>query len=214
MATVQPRPNRSIVYIDGFNLYYGALKGTPHKWLNLKRYFRLLLSGHDIQKIRYFTARIVGSHGIDQDAYLSALATLPLVEIIFGQFKTKRIQGLCPSCPLPPPQFFSTYEEKRTDVNIALWMLHDAQDDLCDRLILVTGDSDLVPAIAMVKNQRPEKMVSVYIPARNLIRGAAVELRSIADKHKTLPLNILPAAQFPAEITTGAGILIKKPSSW
>lgn len=211
---VQPRPNRSIVYIDGFNLYYGALKGTPHKWLDLERYFRLLLSGHDIQKIRYFTAKVVGSRAIDQGVYLSALATLPLVEIVFGQFKTKQIQGLCPSCPLPRPQFFTTYEEKRTDVNIALWMLHDAQKNLCDRLILVTGDSDLVPAIAMVKNHCPEKTITVYVPARSSVRGAAVELRSIADRHKTLPLNILQAAQFPAEITTGAGTMIKKPSSW
>jgi 6-hydroxy-3-succinoylpyridine 3-monooxygenase len=211
---VQSQPNRSIVYIDGFNLYYGALKDTPYKWLNLERYFRLLLSGQDIQKIRYFTARVIGSDVIDQDVYLSALATLPLVDIILGQFKRKQIQGLCPSCPLPDPQVFSTYEEKRTDVNIAIWMLHDAYENLCDRLVLVTGDSDLVSAIAMVKDRCPEKTISVYIPARNKIRGAAVELRSIADKNKTLPLNILPAAQFPAEITTGAGIVIRKPSSW
>ena len=103
--------NRSIVYIDGFNLYYGALKGSPHKWLNLERYFRLLLSGHDIQKIRYFTARVVGPEAGDQETYLSALATLPLIDIIFGQFKTKQIKGLCPSCPLPSPQFFSTMKK-------------------------------------------------------------------------------------------------------
>ncbi|MHB1037003.1 MAG: NYN domain-containing protein [Pirellulales bacterium] len=210
----QSKVDRSIVYIDGFNLYYGALKGTPHKWLNIERYFQLLLSSHNIQKIRYFTARVGGKAAGDQETYLQALATLPLVEIILGQFKTKQIEGRCPDCPLPKPRFFTSYEEKRTDVNIALWMFHDAQKDLCDRLILVSGDSDLVSAIAMVKDHCPNKVVSVYIPARNKVRGAAVELRSIADKHKTLPLNILPAAQFSAQITTGAGIVIKKPSSW
>lgn len=120
---VVPPPKRSIIYIDGFNLYYGALRGGPHKWLNLERYFRLLLPNDSIQKIRYFTAKVVGSHAANQDAYLSALETLPLVDIILGKFKAKQVQGLCPSCPLPAPQFFSTFEEKRTDVNIALWML-------------------------------------------------------------------------------------------
>jgi len=65
----------------------------------------------------------------------------------------------------------------------------------------------------MIKQHRPEKIISVYVPARNKVRGAAVELRSMADKDKTLPLNILPAAQFPAEIKTATGV-IKKPSSW
>jgi uncharacterized LabA/DUF88 family protein len=209
-----PALKRSIVYIDGFNLYYGALRGGPHKWLNLERYFRLLLPNDNIQKIRYFTAKVIGEDAARQGTYLAALATLPLVEVILGKFKTKQIQGLCPSCPLPKPQFFSTHEEKRTDVNIALWMLHDAQKDLCDRLILVSGDSDLVPAIAMVKEHYPEKTVVVYIPARSVIRGAAVELRSIADKDKTLPLQMLHAAQFPRELTGTSGTTIRKPAEW
>ncbi len=209
-----PTPKRSIVYIDGFNLYYGALRGGPYKWLNLERYFRLLRPGDCIQKIRYFTARVVGSHAASQDAYLSALVTLPLVEIIFGRFKAKQIECLVPSCSLPSPRFFSSFEEKRTDVNIALWMLHDAQENLCDRLVLISGDSDLVPAIAMVKDHYPTKEIIVYIPARSEIRGAAVELRGIADRAKILPLQILHAAQFPAEITNDSGLVIKKPLSW
>jgi len=213
-AGVPPIRNRSIVYIDGFNLYYGALRGGPYKWLNLEKYFHLLLPNNSIQRIRYFTAKITGSHVAHQEAYLAALSTLPLVEVILGKFKAKQIQGLCPSCPLPKPQFFSTFEEKRTDVNIALWMLHDAQKDLCDRLVLVTGDSDLVPAIAMVKNYHPTKKIIVYVPALNAIRGAAVELRSIADKDKTLPPQMFHAAQFPSEILSSSGIVIKKPASW
>ena len=208
-----PSPGRSIVYIDGLNLYYGALKGTPHKWLDLEKYFRLLLSGHDIKKIRYFTALYNGPRAANQRTYLSALETLPSVEITLGQFRKKQIEARCPECTLPPPHFFTTYEEKCTDVNVALWMLHDAHKDLCDRLILVTADSDMLPAIAMVKSNYPNKTVSIYIPARDRARGAAVELRGMADKHKTLPLNILSQAQLPAEIKTAAGV-IKKPASW
>jgi 6-hydroxy-3-succinoylpyridine 3-monooxygenase len=208
-----PIRKRCIVYIDGFNLYYGALRGGRFKWLNLEKYFRLLLPNDNIQKIRYFSARVVGASAARQSAYLSALDTLPLVDVILGKFKTKQIRGLCPNCPLPEPRYFSAYEEKRTDVNIALWMLHDAQKDLCDRMVLVSGDSDLVPAVAMTKDNYPQKEIIVYIPARSDVRGAAVELRTAADKNKTLPLQMLKASQFPAEIATDSAI-IKKPMSW
>jgi len=136
------------------------------------------------------------------------------VNVVLGRFKRKQIEGLCPSCPLPKPQYFFTYEEKRTDVNIALWMLHDAQHDLCDRMVLISGDSDLVPAIAMTKEHRPDMQIVVYVPARNVVRGAAVELRAIADRSKLLPLQILRAAQFPPELTTSSGLVIKKPDTW
>ena len=57
---------RSIIYIDGFNLYYGALKDTKWKWLNLERFFTLLRQDDDIQVIKYFTALISGSHTLRQ----------------------------------------------------------------------------------------------------------------------------------------------------
>jgi uncharacterized LabA/DUF88 family protein len=215
--SIEPKttPKRAIVYIDGFNLYYGALKGSQYKWLNLEKYFHLLLPNDDIQKIRYFTARVVGKeHAKRQDAYLAALATLPLVDVVLGNFKSRQIEGRCVPCPRPAPRFFTSYEEKHTDVNIAIWMLHDAMKNLCDRLILVTGDSDLVPAVAMTKRECPDKEILVYIPARNKDRGAAVELRNIADKNKTLPLQMLHASLFPPEIPTPGGFLIKKPVDW
>ena len=79
-------PKRSIVYIDGFNLYYGALRGEPNRWLDLEKLFRLIRQDDDIQCVRYFTAR-TGS--ADQEAYLAALGTLPLIEIEYGLFKFK-----------------------------------------------------------------------------------------------------------------------------
>jgi hypothetical protein len=74
---------RTIVYVDGFNLYYGALKGTPYKWLDLKALFTSVLPGHNILKIKYYTARVSARPGnpdapTEQDAYLRAiLAHIP-----------------------------------------------------------------------------------------------------------------------------------------
>ena len=86
--------SRTIVYIDGFNFYYGAVKDTPHKWLDFEAFCRLLLPRDSIVKIRYFTARISALPNdpqapARQDTYLRALRTLPLIEIHYGHFATR-----------------------------------------------------------------------------------------------------------------------------
>lgn len=205
---------RSIIYIDGFNLFYGALKGTKYKWLNLERYFTLLRQDDNIQEIKYFTAMLDGHKKLKQEIYLLALETLPKVNIYFGKFKTKKVNCTIDNCTYSGDRLFNVPEEKRTDVNIAIHMLNDALSNKCERLVLVSGDSDLVPALNMIKNATPKKEIIVYIPARSVVRGAAVELRSSADKHRILPNNLLAKAQFPQKIPDGMGGVITKPTKW
>ncbi len=82
---------RTYVYVDGFNLYYGCLKGTAFRWLDLAKLCRNLLPKNDVLKIKYFTAHVkpnvndATSH-LRQQQYLRALAACPLVEIIYGHF--------------------------------------------------------------------------------------------------------------------------------
>lgn len=87
---------RTFVYVDGFNLFYGQLKGRPNKWLDLKAFSSQLVgSKNSIVKIRYFTARVSGTNDPaaprNQAVYLKALRTLPEVEIHFGSFLAKTI---------------------------------------------------------------------------------------------------------------------------
>ena len=189
-------------------------KGTPWKWLNLQKYFELLRQDDDIQYIKYFTALVEGTHKPNQETYLLAIETLPKVKIILGKFKQKTVRCRVKECDFGGTRFFQTMEEKHTDVNIALHMLHDSVFNECDRLVLVSGDSDLAPAVSMVKNLNPQKEVIVYIPANDPIRGAAVGLRSLADKHGTLPNNLFRHAQFPHSILDNKGRWISKPITW
>ena len=207
-------PPRTIVYIDGFNLYYGAVRGSAFKWLNLQRFFQLLRPHDNIVKVHYFTALVDGSTKPNQDVYLRALGTLSLVNIVLGKFKRKQVRCSNSACTFAGDRFFAVPEEKRTDVNIAVFLLDDAYQNQCDHSIVVSGDSDLVPAISLLKVRFPQKRVTVYVPSRNPMRGAAVELRSVADKHRTLPLNLLPFSQFPNALPDGAGGLLHKPASW
>lgn len=83
------------VYIDGFNLYYGAVRGTPYKWLDLDAFCRNLLPRETITTIHHFTARVSGR--VDpqapsrQNIYLRALTTLPAVQVHFGTFLTHKV---------------------------------------------------------------------------------------------------------------------------
>ncbi len=204
----------TIVYIDGFNLYYGAVKGTPHKWLDLARLFRLLRPNDDIRCIRYFTAMVEGSTRTNQETYLKALATTPLVQPVFGKFKCKRVRCMHPQCRYPGDRLFETREEKHTDVNIAVYMLDDAYQGACDQIVLVSGDSDLVPAVKMVRVRFPAKRIFLYIPAQHPSRRFASELSSVSHRHNVLPLNLLQHAQFADPLPDGHGGMLYKPASW
>lgn len=207
---------RTIFYIDGLNLYYGAVRPTPAlKWLDIEHFCRLLRPHDDIQLIRYFSALVAGPGRTNQEAYLRALATTPLVEIILGKFKNKNVKcgvGACTAAAAS--KWYTMPEEKRTDVNIAVFMLDDAYRDACDQAIIFSGDSDLVPAVSMVRQRFPSKKIIVYVPSQNPTRGAAVELRTSAHIHRTLPALLLSKSQFPDRLPDGAGGFISRPAAW
>lgn len=220
---------RSIVYVDGFNLYKGALEehkrrhsADPryqhpiwkgyYKWLNLQAYFALLRPKDDIQNIRYFTSRMRGKRVARQRAYLRALETLPSVRVYLGRFKMRTFH-------VPGSQdTFQVPEEKQTDVHIAVRLLDDAYQDHCDHFVIVSGDSDLVPAIEIVKRRFPTKRVIVYVPDRSRPPYGASEIRRAADEHHTIPDHFnapfLAQAQFPTRVPDGQGGFITKPTEW
>lgn len=210
---------RSIVYVDGFNLYYGAVKGTPYKWLNLQQLFERLRPNDELQVVKYFTALVEGqTKQLNQLAYLSALGTLPKVDIIQGKFKKKRIRCTHPGCPLRGDRFFDSQEEKHTDVNIALHMLDDAYRNRCDTLVLISGDSDLVPAVQHVILRFPMTRVFVYVPVpQSCLPGQrhAMELKMAASDGKNLPAALIRSCQFPDPVVNQlTGQVIHKPANW
>lgn len=119
------------VYIDGFNLYYGAVKGSPYKWLDLAALCHRMVPNDTIQSIEYFTA-IVSARPYDldlpvrQQVYLRALSTISNLTISYGHFLTHSCHmALTGSKPVKKVWVDKT-EEKGSDVNIATHLLHDA----------------------------------------------------------------------------------------
>src|SRR5690606_19383086 len=96
---------KTYVYIDGFNLYYGALKGTPYRWLDLARLCKLMLPPNDVQRINYYTAHVGARIGdadapIRQQTYLRAIATIPIAEVHLGHYLS---HGVWMPLESPPP---------------------------------------------------------------------------------------------------------------
>ena len=103
---------RTWVYVDGFNLYYGAVKGTPFKWLNpVELAKQVLPAGHVVERLKYFTAHVSGAADPEaprrQYAYLSALRSLPEIEIHFGRFLAKTIWRPITNFPVAGAQIHS-----------------------------------------------------------------------------------------------------------
>ena len=165
------------VYIDGFNLYFGLRsKGwRRYYWADLRRLAEnLLRSEQRLVAVRYFSARISARPGNPnkrkrQATYLEALETLPDFHIHFGHYLAKPQR--CNACGAT----WDTHEEKMTDVNIAVELLGDAQDDAFDMAMILSGDSDLATAVQAVRRRYPAKRVIIaFPPARD-----SVQLRKV-----------------------------------
>jgi uncharacterized LabA/DUF88 family protein len=95
-------------------------------------------------------------------------------------------------------------------------MIDDAYNDRCDNIVLVSGDSDLAPALSMLRRLFPKMKIIVYVPARASIRTAR-HSKSLADKahrYRFLPETLLSKAQFPDRLRDTQGGIITKPHDW
>jgi 6-hydroxy-3-succinoylpyridine 3-monooxygenase len=220
--TTPQNTSRTIVYIDGFNLYYGVLAQSSYRWLDLDLLAHRLRPAEIIHKVKYFTAMVSGPTRTNQEAYLKALSTKPRVEIVMGNFKKKTVECSNGSCPgqSRKRRFFKTLEEKRTDVNIALHMLDDLYRGACNRMVLISGDSDLVPAIELVTARVSSVKVNVYIPVPahsqtgDRERSYKKELRTVSTTVRELPAQLLQHCLFPNPVLLPDGSELRMPAGW
>ena len=209
-------PQKTIVYIDGFNLYYGQLKGTPYKWLDLVRLFQLVLGAQkNIIQIKYFTARVKPTPTdpdvhIRQDAYFRAIqANCPLVTLHFGHFLRHKVRMENASRPPATWEVWKT-EEKGSDVNLALHVLNDAWQDAYECAVIVSNDSDLCESLRLVKHHHPQKNVGLITPGAPT-RQTSRQLAAHADFQRPIRSSALAASQLPNLIP---GTTITKPLAW
>ena len=206
---------KTIVYIDGFNLYYGAVKGTPYKWLDVLALCKFLLPKNEIVQIKYFTA-LVTARPTDPDqpnrqqVYLRALRTLPNLEIIYGHFLEHAIMMPLANPAPGAPKYVRVIktEEKGSDVNIAAHLINDGHQQRYAAAILISNDSDLVEPVKIVRYELKFPVgVLNPIPAK-----PSHELRKYATFVKPIRRGVLAASQFPPTLTDAVGTFYKPPA--
>ncbi len=201
------------VYIDGFNLYYGSLRGTQYKWRNPLKMCQLLLPNDTISKIKYFTARVAGrpsdtDQPIRQNTYFRALETIPEIEIIEGTFLTKEV--MMPLANTNPQQYARVIktEEKGSDVNLAVHLLRDAFRNDFELAVMITNDSDLLEPLRIVKYE-----LGLPVGLINPQQHPSFHLKQHATFIKKLRTGVLEEAQFPTTLTDDSGTF-HKPAAW
>jgi uncharacterized LabA/DUF88 family protein len=201
--------------IDGFNLYHALdyCHATPqhdryrrYKWLNLRKLASLFVGPLDtLSDVLYFTALATWMPEKTERhrLFIRALETEG-VTIIYGEFKRK--DKRCLVCR----KRYSTFEEKQTDVNIAIQLLQLAIRDRYDRAVIVSGDTDLIPAIKAVRVSFPNKQIGIMIP----IGGSSEDLKKHADFRFKMKEHHLVSSRFPDSIKLSSGATLDCPPNW
>ncbi len=217
---------RTIIYIDGFNLYFRLLEKRPAlKWLNVKALAeKLLKPDNKVIGVKYYTARVSGR--IDpkaparQQLYLDALRTLPEITVHMGAFLlSEKFAGLAKppdfrpritlSQPWPDVVKIIKVEEKGSDVNLACHLLLDAFQNSFDVAAVLSNDSDLVEPIRIV-TQVMGKPVGLLSPVSN----PNPELSRVSSFIRRISVSDLAASQFSSPLLRADGSQLNKPTSW
>ncbi len=209
--------NRVVFLIDGFNLYHSVLDISKvlHmpclKWLDINAFCSSFLSnignGASLEKIYYFSA--FAYHLRNADAlqrhidYVECLKSTG-IEPILGYFKPKKVK--CSKCY----KEFIKHEEKATDVGIAVKLLEVLFNKDCETVVLVTGDTDIIPAIETANRMFPNNETVVAFP----FARKNDELVDVAPRSFKIHVNSYKNNQFPNPVVLQDGTTIAKPLVW
>jgi len=200
---------RVIIYIDGFNLYFGLRekKWKNFYWLNVQKLGKNILNKEQkLVEVKYFTSRI--SYPPEkvkrQGTFIEALETLSIVKIYYGNYQSNKF--VCKKCG-----FTSMLpSEKMTDVNIAVELLTDAYENKFETAILISADSDLIAPINTIHSLFKDKRIVVaFPPARH-----SFALKEAASASFTIGRKKLADSLFPNEVKKSNGYILKRPTRW
>jgi uncharacterized LabA/DUF88 family protein len=206
---MEQRKQRVIVYVDGFNFYYGLKSKCWRKyyWLDMVKFAEKLLRPHqELVEICYFSAKPTDlQKSKRQDTFFQANKLNPKFALHLGKYLTKDIT--CKFCQ----RVNHSFEEKETDVRIATAMLADVYQKRCDITMLVSADSDLVPPIERIKEIEPaHKIIVCFPPNRH-----SFNLKKWSNGVKTLTdWKLYEECLLPETVMLPCGFVLKRPDKW
>lgn len=218
-------PLRAAFYIDGFNLYNGLFRDQPplparYKWLDLSAMCRRLATPEDALIVKYFTARVSNTERDPtqrnrQEVYWRALRTCvdPDVQLIEGKFLKVQKSGIVKRIihgtgTVGALVRIETFEEKGSDVNVAIELVTDGLLDRFDLAYVISNDSDLCGAIEKVRSVTGKAVFVVNPTSRK-----SYQLERVATRYRDLDREVVRQSELPDVVTTTKGI-ITRPTVW
>jgi uncharacterized LabA/DUF88 family protein len=207
---------RTTFIIDGFNLYHSVVEaskdlgGTSTKWLNIRSlcesYLHTLSPNHRLEKIYYFSALAYHKSPITVTKHLEFIKCLRETGIIveLARFKEKRIE--CNHCHITTIR----HEEKETDVSIGLKLFEIFKQGECETAVLMTGDTDIAPAVRMVRKYYPKGEIGFLFPYKRKNK----ELAQIANFSRIIKKERYLQYQFPDPFILSDSTQVRKPITW
>lgn len=204
-----------IAYVDGFNLYHGLRDRYQHRylWLDLCELARRLRPNDNIIAVRYFTAIVRNDPPAEarQQVYLNALQAHNgnSIQITLGRYQSKQL--ICRGCG----SSWTSYEEKETDVNIAVSLVADAADHHSDIALLISADSDLCPAIRTARTVAARRRGRFGIVAAFPPRRYCHELKRLVPGAFILSHQDIRNSLLPETVTDiASGRKFSRPAKW
>ena len=225
--------------VDGFNLYHSVKAAEKHlsmgplRWLNLHALCQTILQsslgpGYTLDGVHYFSALAKHLERRKPDVvqrhktFIAALQSTG-VKVTLANFKKKERPFSLADMRVQFQPFRKwmrirarwvrlsaiTHEEKETDVAIACKLLELLCQGNCDVAILLTGDTDIAPAIRTAKVLYPKATVGVAFPFKRHNR----DLERLVGLHVKVSAQLYQSHQFPDPVIAGTK-RISKPSSW
>lgn len=223
---------RTIVYIDGYNLFYGCLKHSSDKWLDIVRLFKTIIHAQNpdsvLTEVKFFTADIrakLATHGQDaqhaQANYHRALELLypGIIKIVKGYYSAEKANLLAFQNPPDKSNRVAVWklEEKQTDVNLALEAYRDAARNHAEQFVFVSNDTDIATSLRLIRQDFNEHVkIGVILPIRKSVSGRPgnTQLSQFADWTRTsITDDELSNHHLPAKIPTKKKPILK-PGYW
>lgn len=199
-----------IVYVDGFNLYHGLKDkfGRRLLWLDLVALAGSLRPRSQLLTVRYFTAPVLDNPDAAsrQGRYQQALIanSRGQIDIVQGRYQKKTMS--CRGCGAN----WTHYEEKETDVNIATSIVTDAAEGNADTALIISADSDLVPAVRAARTLNSTLYMAAAFPPKRF----SAELKRLMPGSLHIGTTKLTQSQLPTTVTDAHGYTYTRPAKW
>ena len=205
--------NHVIVYVDGYNFYYGLRNGGARwkrfYWLDIVKFFeRKMLPDQELVEVNYYSARPLDDQQAadNQDRFFKSILLNSKFKLHLGRYKKKKFK--CQNCGFKN----KTYEEKESDVRVATGMLADVYTKRCDITIVVSADSDMIPSVEIIKQADPEHPVHVFIPPTQhsfALAGKCDHVVWLGHYRARFAQSMLPN-----DVTLSNGHILHRPNNW